>query len=232
MQYLGGKHRIAKTLVGVMKPRGPWLEPFFGGLHVTTELGRTGYHGIALDAQPALVFMVQALQEGWLPPTSISEAEYKAAKLLPDTDPLKAFCGFGCSFGGKWFGGYARRGDYNFASACSRALLRQKASLPKVLFCNKDFLSLRAVTGFDLVYCDPPYEGTTPYTGTQAFSSTDFWCRCQDWANTGARVFVSEYSTPPVPHLLVWEKEVLSIVSLDKEKKKRTERLFRIWGSL
>ena len=38
---------------------------------------------------------------------------------------LTGFVGFGCSFGGKWFGGYARNaGGTNYAAQSKRSLLK------------------------------------------------------------------------------------------------------------
>lgn len=132
MQYLGGKTRIAKAIAEIVNAeRGDrvFWEPFCGGLSVSVKLAAHG-PGIVSDANPALIALYQAVRDGWDPPGHVSEEEYSAAKALPDSDPRKAFIGFGCSFGGKWFGGYARnaRGD-DYVGATQRSLARD---LPKL----------------------------------------------------------------------------------------------------
>ena len=53
--------------------------------------------------------MWKALQSGWEPPDIVTEAEYQYIKDHKDEDPaLAGFVGFGCTFGAKWFAGYAR----------------------------------------------------------------------------------------------------------------------------
>jgi DNA adenine methylase len=210
MQYLGGKTRIAKQIAEqinrVRKP-GQWVwEPFCGGLSVTVALSKAGPVW-ATDANPALISLYQAVQNGWQPPSELSEEAYHAAKLLPDSDPLKAFAGFGCAFGGKWFGGYARdAGGRSYAQTARRVLLRQ---LP--LSCAPgcvDFLSVEPREMQALLYCDPPYAGTTGYRF--AFDSAKFCLRVAHWSRF-TDVFVSEYQFPL--GVCVWEKEKAKTVA-------------------
>lgn len=109
MQYLGGKSRlslsICQFLESIRSPNQVFLEPFCGGCNVTHKMSG---ERIAADAHPYLIVMYNALQGGWIPPESVSEEHYHYVKEHPDTDPaLTAFVGFGCSFGAKWWGGYA-----------------------------------------------------------------------------------------------------------------------------
>lgn len=108
MQYFGGKSRISKKIAEIVnKKRGGlgFWDPFCGGLSVSLSLGG---RGLITDVHLPLISLYKAVANGWVPPTSLSEDEYQGCKLLEDTDPLKAFAGYACSFGGKWFGGYAR----------------------------------------------------------------------------------------------------------------------------
>ena len=45
-----------------------------------------------------------------------------------------------------------------------------------------------------LIYCDPPYEGTTKYKDD--FNHKRFWQWCRNKSNEGHIVFVSEYNAP------------------------------------
>jgi DNA adenine methylase len=228
MQYLGGKSRLAKELAAVIAPCGKWWEPFCGGLSVSVQLARFG-PGTVSDFSRPLIALYRAVRDGWDPPSVLTESAYAEARSLPDTDPLKAFAGFGCSFGGKWFGGYARgAGDY--AAQSRSALLRD---IPKLRACKILHLSFFSVNPRkvqelpEVIYADPPYAGTTPYKGVSAFDHPKFWVRCQEWAALGVRVFVSEYQCP-VPHELVWSKEHKLSVRDRAGCSVRIERLFRV----
>ena len=76
-----------------------------------------------------------------------------------------------------------------------------------------------------LVYCDPPYAGTTGYkTGSFDHGSFFDWCRRQSLTNT---VFVSEYNAPP-DFIEVWRGEVKTNFSSNRTgaTHNATEKLF------
>jgi len=192
MRYLGGKNKTRKQIscfLESIRNGAEYLEPFVGGAWVLQEMSgkRT-----ASDSNTALITMYKALQEGWLPPENVSEelyAEYKARQ--DETDPLTAFIGIGCSFGGKWFGGYARQKGYNFAAGGRRALQKQLPLIQDVLFKAQSY---KAYIPYKcLVYCDPPYEGTTGYK--DKFDHLGFWDTMRDWSRNNI-VVVSEYKAP------------------------------------
>ncbi len=224
MQYLGGKAYIAKDLsCEINKHRiGPIWEPFCGGLNVTPHLGG---EGIASDNNRALISLYTSVRLGWIPPKSLSKEEYQLAKALPDSDPLKAFAGAGVSFGGKWFGGYAKdRPQQRYAECSSNVLLRDIPKCAGFDFVAVDFLEVAPRDYGELtIYCDPPYAGTTGY-GT-IFDHALFWSRCVEWAKY-AVVLVSEYSSPV--GTCVWEKHRNLGMQSETKSAGRVERLFRI----
>ena len=149
----------------------------------------------ASDVSVPLISLIQAVRNGWKPPDSVSEAEYAYARTLPETHPAHGFCGFGCSFGGKLWGGYAR-GDVgrNYAQGSRNTLLRQIAHTRSTYFCEPcDYLQWTGAsrTAF---YCDPPYANTTKYT--RAFDSLRFWEWCSQQTRLGALMLVSEFAAP------------------------------------
>lgn len=231
MQYLGGKSRLARDIAAHVNAergdRSVW-EPFCGGLSVSRELCKAGPI-IASDVNVGLVALYQAIEDGWDPPEHVSEETYRAARSLPETDPLRAFCAFGCSFGGKEWGGYARQAKgYDYASGARRGLLRDVGALRasgsaiRVL----DFLAIEPMARPLVIYADPPYAGTTGYrTGT--FDHDLFWARVQGWERLGVPVLVSEYACP-VPHRVVWEKAHARQVQGGTQAEAVTERLFRV----
>lgn len=227
MRYLGGKSRIAKEIAAIVAPKGLWWEPFCGGLSVSVQLAKYG-PGLVSDASPALISLYQAVRDGWQPPESLSPAQYDGAKLLPDGEPLKAFAGFGCSFGGKWFAGYAKGGGRNHCGESARTLAKDVAGIASASLAHCSFFERQPQPGeFEAIYCDPPYEGTTGYKGVAAFDSAAFWARCQEWASAGARVYVSEYACP-VPHEGVWEKPLRVSAGQSHQRAMAVERLFRV----
>jgi len=113
MYYLGGKEKIANRLLEAIRPYAVGctsiIEPFCGGCSVTSRLTQLNLPVLASDGHEALITMWEAFRSGWTPPEFVSEVEYKEYQRKKDPkDPMTAFVGFGCSFAGKYFGGYAR----------------------------------------------------------------------------------------------------------------------------
>lgn len=233
MQYLGGKSKIAKWLCACIKParqgRVVW-DAFCGGLSISAELSKTG-PVLTTDANVALISLYQAVANGWDPPAAVTEEQYKAGRALPDTDPMKAFLGFGCSFGGKWFGGFARnKENRGYAHAARNSLLEDVGAITRsggvIAFC--DFLekepSAEDAEG-TLLYLDPPYQGTTGYGATGNFDYVKFYERVRGWAEF-TDVFVSEYALP-VTNLPLMEFAHDMSVAGGVQKEARRERLYR-----
>jgi DNA adenine methylase len=195
VQYLGGKTRIAKQIAAeidrVRRPGQLVWDAFCGGLSVSVALRANG-PVLSTDACAPLIALYQAVQAGWVPPHEVSETTYRAARDLPDSDPMKAFCGFGCSFGGKWFGGYGRGKAHpnGLAGYAARGLA---ASVQGLTIRQVDFLSVAPRPLDAIIYLDPPYKGTTGYG--QAFDHEAFYTLMRRWAEF-CPVFVSEYSLP------------------------------------
>lgn len=228
MRYLGGKSRIAKHLAEVIdsvRHPGQWVwDAFCGGLSMSVALSKKGPVW-STDANAALIALYRAIQSGWEPPTEVSKETWHAAKALPDSDPLKAFCGFGCSFGGKWFGGYAgrraaRAGDpklYTFRDSTANGLRRE---CPGRVLAVVDFLSVQPQACEAILYLDPPYAGTTGYAAVAPFDSDRFVQRVREWSRF-THVFVSEYSFPIGE--CVWSRQVPGSTQF---KKDAVERLY------
>jgi DNA adenine methylase len=203
MQYLGGKHSQAKRIVETIETRTAVrqvVEPFGGAMNVAAEFARRWWQVQVSDTHPALIAMWRAaVNDGWESPATVTEEDYRAAKALPDSDPRKAAIGFGCSFGAKYFGGYARSSTYDYAGCARRSIERKAAALRAIsatIECRSFFDLLIPDDGPRVLYCDPPYAGTQGYA-TGAFDHQEFWARCDQWAAAGHLVFVSEYSSPP-----------------------------------
>jgi DNA adenine methylase len=116
---------------------------------------------------------------------------------------IKGFIGFGCSFGGKWFGGYARdnrNGGVNFADRAKRGILKKVESFrdngnqPECLCTSYSHHHLPRESGPAVIYCDPPYRGATGYSCSQGFDTAAFnyWVRAM--VSRGHRIVISEYA--------------------------------------
>ena len=233
MRYLGGKSKNAKEIAAIVNAsRGPgasFWEPFCGGLSVSVQLAKHG-PGVVSDGFLPLVSLYRAVRDGWEPPGVVSREEHAAARLLPDTDPRKAFIGFGCSFGGKWFDVYAKNDPKNsddFARASGNAVKRDVKAIARCALEHLDFLDVTPEPLPIVIYADPPYAGTEPYRGTKPFDSDRFWALVQGWERVDVPVFVSEYACP-VAHLVFWEKAHTLQLSGGQKKGARLEKLFRV----
>lgn len=193
MRYCGGKHRMAKQLAEKILPLADGkllIEPFCGGLSATVAL----QPDLASDASVPLISLINAVRNGWEPPEQVSEQDYKKAKQLPPDNPLHGFCAFCCSFGGKYWGGYAREKGRNFALQGKNALLRKIEATRGTNFVNCRYDLLRIPEG-SVVYCDPPYQDTTRGYSVREWNSDKFWGWVRD-ISAHSLVLVSEFKAP------------------------------------
>ncbi len=196
MQYFGGKAKISKYIVPffeeVRKEDQVYLEPFVGGANIISKMSgeRRAY-----DLNEYLIEMYQGVQKGYELPDVLSEESYKYIKSNKDVDKvLTGFAGFGCSFAGKWFGGYARNSQkHNYCKASKKSLLKKMETMKNVEFLCKDYKTLDSHDC--LIYCDPPYANTTKYNGVPDFNSEEFWNVMRKWSKDND-VYISEYEAP------------------------------------
>ena len=231
MRYLGGKHRLAKHLLKVMLPghEGTWIEPFVGSASVIQHVPAR-YKRVGADLNPYIIQLHIALQNGWTPPTSLTNEEWRAIRYnKANYEPaLVAFAGFGCSYGARWFEGYARSPKtphINHAAATARNLEHMRPLLTGIDFYCCNYADLVLPLPPATIYCDPPYRGTTKYSGMPKFDNDLFWRWATLKARQGYRVFVSEF-TAPEGWQCVWEKERATSLTKDTGAKKGVERLF------
>jgi DNA adenine methylase len=198
MKYMGGKSRIAKPigafLKSLRKPGQLYIEPFVGAASVMCEMAAGG-PAEAFDVHPDLILMWQALQTGWVPPARVSPAEHcRLRHARPSA--RRSFVGFACSFGGKFFGGYARSKNCprGYAREGRSSLAKKIERLRTVKFMCADYQTLRPAGA--LIYCDPPYKGTAGFSGTPKFNHDRFWEIMRQWSRNNT-VVVSECSAPP-----------------------------------
>jgi DNA adenine methylase len=228
MKFLGGKSRIGYSIANYInllhQERGQEvLEPFCGGLNVTRHIKGPR---IASDVHITLILLYQAMQQGWEPPDTVSEGQYAYYKDFGNpSDPMTAFIGYGCSFSGKWFGGYARGDGRNFADEARRSLLSKMTTCKDATF---EFNNYKYLTPKNkLIYCDPPYADTTEYQ--QPFNNEEFWEIMRVWSRDNT-VLISEYKAPE-DFVCIMDFPTYQSVSKEKERPLVTEKLFVMKGS-
>ena len=216
MKYLGGKNNIGKEIAEFLNEHytndlDAYLEPFAGSLGVFKFMTNGEKPCIANDIQPDIIQLWKELRDGTLQiPETFSETEYKQAKLLASPSSLKAIAGFGLSFGGKWFGGYAQKSagtsGRNYLSEFKNSIepIRKAIQKNNVFFNSKSYLDFEPHNM--LIYCDPPYERTQGYS-TGDFNNELFWNTMREWSKTNI-VFISE-QTAPDDFDIVWSKPKL-----------------------
>lgn len=225
MRYLGGKDRIKKPIsiyLESVRKNKPFADLTVGGCSIISQMSgdKKGF-----DVHPALISLYKkCAQEGteWIP-SIVTEEEYANAKQLPDSDPLKAFILFGCSFGGKYNGGFAR----------ARAVVRNYALNGKnsleAKFKNLRGVSFECKSLFDcdltdhLIYVDPPYAGTTKFK--VEFDYDLFWKKMRELSRENI-VIVSEYKAPE-DFIEVFQIERRLEMGFNSGKEIRIEKLFR-----
>ena len=233
MKYMGSKNRIAKFVLPIMikeaneKGITTWVEPFVGGANmidkVPNNFQRIGidYNAHTIEALIAIRDLVDKL------PSQLNEEEYKQLK-GSEPEPIKSWLRFIASFGGKFDNGYAREkgsDETTFIGYGKRNAKKQSPNLKGVKFINGSY---DEYSDFEncLIYCDPPYEGTTSYK-TGAFDHPKFWDWCRKMSEKNL-VFVSEYRAPD-DFICVWEGEVKTNFASQRDEAthKAVEKLFK-----
>lgn len=232
MRYLGGKSRLSKYIAPIIKNHSDgkeqYVEPFVGSAAVAERLARNGFSlpMLLADAAEDLILMYRKLQSGWVPPTRVPEHFYKTLMNCNTPSALRGFVGYGCSWGGKFFGGYARGEGRNYAAESSRALRKTINHLGGARFILSDYREL-VLDAPSIIYCDPPYRGTTKYEAVPEFCSDDFWVRVRGWESEGHTVIVSEYAAPE-DFVCIWQKKHHTSVRSKEGSERRTESLFML----
>ena len=233
MKYMGSKNRIAKEILPIMlKDRGDrtWVEPFVGGANM---IDKVDGKRIGSDLNEYLIEALKLIRDKPTEiPELITENDYQEARDKKELNGITGFIGFAMSFGGKWFGGYRR--DVAGTKGCIENMttqtrrsrqnaIQQSKNIQGVDFISKSYSYLQ-IPENSIIYCDPPYEGTTKYK--DGFNHGNFWKWCREKAKEGHIIYVSEYNAPS-DFNCVWEKEISNSLSKDNAGKTAIEKLFK-----
>lgn len=242
MKYMGSKRRlwseISPIILSGRTPNQVYVEPFCGGCNSLCQVdGRR----IASDVNPYLIAMLKSLVADKPQIYPISKETYVRARAAYRNNDLTEFSlsdlgwiGFMASFNGKFYdGGYSGNNveskagigpARNYIDEAIRNVLNDIDRLKGVIFkcCSYDEL---IIPKGSIIYCDPPYRGTTEYT-TGGFDYDRFYDWCKRMSNRGNKVYISEYWMPS-EFTEIWHKEVKAHVNFEK-KKTVQEKLFTI----
>lgn len=189
MKYMGSKARFAKAIyakICELSPRNgrPWVEPFAGGMNMICEIPNEDGLRYASDINEYVVEMFKAGANGWIPPNSMDKNEYNEIR-----NDFKAnggrfekfeigYAGIAASYCGKWFGGFAgvvdtkSSGVVDYYGQSHRTFIKQCKKLKGVFFASAPYDEIQ-IPENSIIYCDPPYEGTTKYKDD--FNHLKFW---------------------------------------------------------
>jgi len=179
------------------------------------------------DAHAGLVALWNAVLAGWVPPDVVTPDEYAALRSEVGDSAARAYAGFACSFGGKYFGGFARKSDGSPDQSSSRASLLRKAEAIRPVISELRCASYTAYrpANDSVVYCDPPYITAATYS-TGVWRPYEFWDKARAWAADGALVLVSEFQAPSDFVVLAETTRVVSVARTSQRRERAAERVF------
>jgi DNA adenine methylase len=235
MKYMGSKSRIAKYILPIILQNRTdgqfYVEPMVGGANLIqfVEGNRIGN-----DINFYLVSLLKEMQLGFVPPY-LSKSEVNIIKNNKELYPpyIVGWASIGCSYSGKWFGGYAgtiitKEGKVrDYISEAIKNLKIQSEKINGVKFYSKDYRDIDIPTN-SIIYFDPPYKNTEGYR--TRFNHIDFYDHCRIRRDQGHNVFVSEYGMPE-DFKEVWSIQLSSSLSSNGKSggnKKSIEKLFKL----
>lgn len=234
MKYVGSKARIAKDISAFLnyiiekENVDTYIEPFVGGSNMIEHIKCKNKFGY--DNNEYLIAFWQEIQKGWNPLSDITMSKEFYTQVKDDKvsypKHIVALCGLCATYNAKWFGGYAgivhtKIDTYrNYYDEAIRNVLKQKEFIVDVKYDCKSYEDIDIKDA--IIYCDPPYEGTTKYKDD--FDHERYW----DWVRKMSKnniVLCSEYQAPE-DFECVWTKEITT--TLDKaSRSKAVEKLFK-----
>lgn len=223
MNYLGGKFRLKKPISEIInrhyKPNRTFVSLFCGACNVESLVN---FDNIILnDKHECLIAMWQDFFNGRKFKNEISREEYYYIKEhCKDDKGLYGLIGFGSSFGGKFWGGYAYNNcGQNYLDDAIRGNIKIANNLKRhnTILLNKDYKDVE-VPANSVVYCDPPYCNTTKYSKDMSIDYEEFWDYMRELSVNNI-VFISEEQAPE-DFIPIFEKEQRRMVDRNKDNKK------------
>jgi DNA adenine methylase len=228
MAYLGGKSKSAEHILDVLNHPAfdafEYFEPFAGYCHIARRIVRKQSYTLS-DNNELLIVLLKHIQKYKNNHPSITKKEYTVLRDNPSKDKLRAsYAAFCYSYNGKFFGGFVEKyGTRNYPKERKRYydILHDNPTFSKANILYKDYTHYINLKN-KLIYCDPPYMGTTEYHSS--FDSELFWRNIRSMSNHNY-VFVSEY-TAPDDFVCIASKVKRTSMAGRGATRKRIEKLF------
>lgn len=230
MWYVGGKIRLSKDISPILQSyineNTTFIDLFCGGCNIIDKIRASTK--IANDCNKYLIDMWNNLHKVNIENMDFSKEHYTYVKDNKTEFPdwYVGLVGFHYSYGGKFFGGYARSRYSDHIERSVNKTLIQYSKLEDVTFTNFDYKEYSNVSNC-VIYCDPPYKSSTQETTRYRvhFDHDEFW----DWVRKMSDknvVIVSELQAPD-DFECIWEKQHNSNMSYSSESK-TSEKLFML----
>lgn len=240
MKYMGSKSRIAKYIIPIIQQRIEdynlklYVEPFVGGGNVIDKVNCK--KKIGCDKQKYLIALYQNMEKIDQLPEFVTKEHYNEVKECWKTGSGKfedwyiGMIGFLASYNGKFFdGGYAgvaytKIGTVrNYYDEAKRNLEKQIPHLKDIEWKCGDYRKTCSNLEDALIYCDPPYKGTTQYGISQDFNHEEFWDWCREMSAKNV-VLVSEHAARD-GFECVWHMPIKRTMD-NKKRSTAVEKLF------
>lgn len=235
MRYMGSKRRIWKyispTILKGREENQYYVEPFCGGCN---SIAQVDGNRIASDINPYLMEMWKGLLKGEEYPEEIPRETFIKAKIAyKNTDytnysvAMIGWIGYMASYNGIFYHSYSGIGSdgKDYVKASMDNIKKQLPLMNGITLdcCSYDELN---IPDRSIIYCDPPYKGTSGYGAKFEYDKFYDWCFSKK--DEGQKVYISEYSMP-TEFKCVWSMDVSnSLDRFSEQREKRKECLFTI----
>ena len=227
---MGSKRRMAHKLKPILElhrtKNQTYIEPFIGGANMFEHMANPR---IGADLNQYVVKALTAIRDE---PQNVpkNNTEYTKEmhdynrKHLDELSNVELLLLFDCSFGGKFADVYARcELGRDYVDITHRNSIKQSNKLKNSIILNSSYDNLD-IPPNSIIYCDPPYKGTTSYNKVDSFDHDKFWNWCDEKINEGHLVYVSEYQAPS--HWKCILTHIQTTTTAQAKYKQATEKLF------
>ena len=230
MWYLGGKIRLSKYIVPIIEnyinENTLFIDLFCGGCNVSDKITKTK-NIICNDHNKYLIEMWKYLiSTKYTTELNYSKEEYDEVKNNRSEyeDWYVGLIGFHYSYGGKFFGGYARSRYSDHIERSINKTIKQSETLKDFMFTNKDYKEYSCVKNA-VIYCDPPYKNSTQRSTkyNSDFNYEEFYDWCREMSRCNVVIISEKYM--PDDFDIIWEKEHNSNMSYNSATKSN-EKLY------
>lgn len=216
MQYFSNKPILTKHIVEILKSfrkeQQLFVELYINNADVVSQMDGERY---AFCESIELEQMYEKLQNGWIPPTYVSEEGFNFLKSSNDGH-MKGYVGHSWSSSGKYFEKYIDRRRFGNQINVVKSLLKKIETMKDVKLYSGDYMNVYLTDA--LIYSSPPNKG---------FTDDMFWDNMRKLSQTND-VIVREYSAPS-DFECIWERNCsIPCLDFDNVMRMRVDKLFKL----